>query len=1260
MSKTYEKDLVKQLGFFPKEKESGIFRKKYTNGYVIEIDFDKKIINYGKDIKFDSKTTQNFSQAENFVVLECVDRLLEKGYKPKDIVLEKTYPTGHNTSGRLDVLVKKESNSYLMIECKTYGEEFDKELKNTQKNGGQIFTYFQQDTKTELLMLYASKLEKNKIISNFRIINIEEDFRNAGSVEKVFNLWNGKFYEKGFWENPPYGFQLEKITKADLRELTEDEGKKLFHGFATILRKHSVSDKPNAFNIIFNLFLAKLYDEQGGDEDELRFQWKSNDDPVDFQVRLYNLHKEGLFDFLKKEIEGIEDFKTTDEIELKKQQKKFLKFNKLFDIKSVFNDDDFEQNHRVLKEVVKLIEKYKIRYPRKQKYLSEFFELLLTTGLKQESGQYFTPPPIAKFIVKSLPLSAMIKQEIDQLTPKLPAVIDYAAGSGHFITEIMEEYQDIIDNLDISSLHYPNAKTKARTWSKDNDPYSWAASYVYGIEKDYRLVKVAKVGCYFYGDGLAQVIHGDGLDSFEKSKSYIGLLKENTPKKPQFSVVVSNPPYSVSDCKDDLEYIGSQNDFELYKLLTDKSKEIECLFVERTKQLLKEGGVAGVILPSSILSNEGIYTKTREIILQYFDIVAITQLGGNTFMATGTNTVVLFLRRRNDLQIIQLKETIEAVFDNLRDCTVNGIENAVSLYIKHIWNGVSLSDYKSFIQKKPNEKIKKHGLYKEYRPKEYTLEDFTNGDTSAIAIEYAEKQLKKINEAFWIRINNLEKEKFFYFVLTYKQKIVLIKTGEKDEEKRFLGYEFSGRRGNEGIHPIQGGKTIDECTRLFDEKIFNNPEKASTYIYKAFNGNYDFPIHESLKNNISRVNLVDMLNFDRANFEKNISMAVKKKVTIETKWDTVTLNKIVSIVRGASPRPIREYITEDINGVNWIKIGDVKPNSKYITETKEKITIEGANKSRYVKRGDFILSNSMSFGRPYIMEIDGCIHDGWLLLSDFSNKLNKDYLYYILSDNIIQEQFIDSASGGTSVDNLNIDKVSYTKIPLPPKEIQEKIVAEIETLDKKEAGRKKKIEFLKDEIKNRYIEIKSKFNEHILSNEIEIIGGGTPNTNNPEYWENGKIDWLSIVDFKGDTRFVETTEKKITELGLKNSSTKLLNAGDIIISARGTVGELAQLKKPMAFNQSCYGIKAKSNIDANFLYYALKFEIEQFKNNAYGAIFDTITTKTFDLIKIPLPPLSDQQKIVAEIEKIEVQIQDLQKELEQLSIQKGLVLKKYL
>ncbi|MDR2564289.1 MAG: type I restriction enzyme HsdR N-terminal domain-containing protein, partial [Prevotellaceae bacterium] len=146
----YESLLIAS-GFSPKENAAGVFAKKYpqADGYCIEVDFEKNTIDYGDIIQLDSKTTQNFSHPENFVVLECVNRLLEKGYKPENIVLEKTYPAGHGTSGRLDILLKKDDKAFLMIECKTYGEEFQKELKNTLNNGGQLFTYFQQDTNAE-------------------------------------------------------------------------------------------------------------------------------------------------------------------------------------------------------------------------------------------------------------------------------------------------------------------------------------------------------------------------------------------------------------------------------------------------------------------------------------------------------------------------------------------------------------------------------------------------------------------------------------------------------------------------------------------------------------------------------------------------------------------------------------------------------------------------------------------------------------------------------------------------------------------------------------------------------------------------------------------------------------------------------------------------------------------------------------------------------------------------------------------------------
>src|SRR5690606_35321050 len=120
------------------------------------------------------------------------------------------------------------------------------------------------------------------------------------------------------------------------------------------------------------------------------------------------------------------------------------------------------------------------------------------------------------------------------------------------------------------------------------------------------------------------------------------------------------------------------------------------------------------------------------------------------------------------------------------------------------------------------------------------------------------------------------------------------------EEKRFLGYEFSNRRGSEGIHPIQRGKSIAECTRLFDENNFENPEKASTYIYKAFQGDFNFEIHESLQKNISRHDLVDMLTFDRVEFEKNISTSVKKKVKIESKWESKRFDEVAEIIRGVT------------------------------------------------------------------------------------------------------------------------------------------------------------------------------------------------------------------------------------------------------------------------------------------------------------------------------------------------------------------------
>ena len=184
----------------------------------------------------------------------------------------------------------------------------------------------------------------------------------------------------------------------------------------------------------------------------------------------------------------------------------------------------------------------------------------------------------------------------------------------------------------------------------------------------------------------------------------------------------------------------------------------------------------------------------------------------------------------------------------------------------------------------------------------------------------------------------------------------------------------------------------------------------------------------------------------------------------------VKLGEVMDISRGASPRPIYKYITEDKDGVNWIKIGDVENNAKYITSTKEKITKEGALKSRFLHKGDFILSNSMSFGRPYILAIDGCIHDGWISMSNFQNVVIPDFLYHILKSFNIQQYWRQRASSGT-VSNLNADIVRNTEIPLPPLEIQAEIVCILDKFTKLEAEleaeldcRKRQYEFYRDQL----------------------------------------------------------------------------------------------------------------------------------------------------------------------------------------------------
>ncbi len=1193
------KNFIQTLGFTPKENTSGIFQKKY-NGYAIEIDFENSIFNFGKKIKGESKTTQNFSQAENWVVLECVDRLLEKGYLPQNIVLEKTWRTGHGTSGRLDILVTRDNGTaYLMIECKTWGVEFEKEFKNLERNGGQLFTYFQQDKDADVLMLYTSQLQGKNIEFKNVIIKIEDDYRQAGNVKDFFERWNKLPKANGIFESwvTAYEFQSKALTKNDLKVLKQEDSSFIFNRFLEILRHNVVSDKPNAFNKIFTLFLCKIVDENRNADEQLHFQWLEGEDThISFQKRLTDLYNRGMLELLEKKVTDVSDSEFDKQfLQVETQYKdKFkeilteirLKKNNEFAIKEVYDDASFEENAKVVKEVVELLQVYQIRYNYRQQFLSDFFELLLTTGLKQESGQFFTPVPIARFIIKSLPFQEITAQKIEQGNKNdlLPTVIDYAAGSGHFITESMEVVQNYIDNLDESSFN-PTTKRAIKKWKEDQ--FDWAESYVYGIEKDYRLVKTAKVSCYLHGDGLAKVIHGDGLGDFATSKEFKDLLKETDKTYPQdnkqFDVIISNPPYSVSAFKGLMDEEKSKVAFDLYSRLTDQSSEIECLFIERTKQLLKDGGVAGIILPSSILSNTGIYTQTREIILKYFEILGIAELGSNTFMATQTNTVTLFLRRRNNADAYNVEEAFKKCFVSLQDVTINGIEKPMAKYVAHVWDTISFDDYKTLLQKSPNTNIKQHEIYK----------------------EYTKKIKAKNEEELWTNILAIEQDKLLYFILAYPQKIVLVKTGEKDSEKRFLGYEFSNRRRSEGIHAIQRSKSIDECTQLYDVDSYTNSKKASFYIYKAFLGEFDLELPENLQQNVSYHNLVDMFTFDRVDFEKNITLSAKKKVKFDDVWNTsklVSLSEVAEIQKGKT-------ITEAkaIKGDIPVIAGGQSPAYFHNESNREGNIITVSASGAYA-------------GFVNYFEIPIFASDCNTIKSKDEKVIITKLIFHYLKS--VQKQ-VYKLQRGQAQPHVYADDLSKVKIPLPPLDIQKKIVSEIEKIEQEEQKANETILEFRQEIKNK----------------IGIVQGESKKLRQLCKYSDKRISssLLTSKNYIGVDNMLQNMAGKIDSNFVPDSGTSTeYNIGNILLS------NIRPYLRKIWFadeNGGCSNDvlvlqKAIENIEAKYVYYSLKQD----------DFFDYVMQKPKGLkmprgdkqhimdFKINLPSLSEQQKIIVQLD----------------------------
>ena len=703
------KEYLKNLGFLPKDGTDSVYSKKIS-GYEIKIQYDKEnpeksIIDYGTKIICNRKTTCNFHQEETFVVLECVNRLLEKGYNPENIELEKSWGMGH-TEGFLDILVKdKNNNSFAMIECKTWEKEYDKYVKLTfshknkgnENDGGQIFTYLQQEPKTtKAICYYASHWTGKSFEYKNAIIHNKEEWAELNQVER-FNRWSKTFETNGIFEDDILLYKVESkaIRRKDLKELkNKEDADGIYHQFAEILRHNVVSDKPNAFNKIINMFLCKIWDEDRAEDEEVKFQTRTlGRDKTDEELLedLNDLYKAGMFTYLEKDVSDVtkDDFETLlsfvnnpskkNEFEELYKTLRLYKNNE-FAFKEVFDKKSFKDNAKVVREVVELLQDKQLRYSHKQQFLGDFFEKLLNDSIKQEAGQFFTPVPLTQFIIKSLPVKEIVQNKIKKNeTDPLPYVIDYACGTGHFLTEIMDNIDKIIkEDIDIESITRPAVKKEFMMWQVNE--FEWAEKYVYGIDLDYRLIKASKISCFLNGDGKANLLHTNGLAPFN-SEEYIGKLHSNIGKQDnqQFDILVANPPYSIESFKRTVA--AGDKSFILYNYLTDKSTEIECLFLERAKQLLKPNGVAGIIIPASIFINTPkksmLYYETRKMLLRSFELKGILCLKNNAFKSADIDTLIIFLKRRNDKDNENVRCYVDKFFREFIDVNINGVQNIV-------------------------------------------------------------------------------------------------------------------------------------------------------------------------------------------------------------------------------------------------------------------------------------------------------------------------------------------------------------------------------------------------------------------------------------------------------------------------------------------------------------------------------------------------------------------------------------------------------
>lgn len=1189
-------NLKNVLVYYGFAETNGVFKREYQTGASIEVNFNTQKITYAPldetfaEGIFPTKekpangfvihrdTTLNFGAKENFVCLVCVHLLLDKGYEAKHIVFEPAFKVGHvNKPSYGDILVfDKEYKPLVLIENKTYGGEFSHEWNNMQKDGGQLFSYLGPLVNElgfcENLVLFAADFEDKEILKN-HIITLKDNEKRIADLDnpktfsnaqgKYFDVWNetyGKSFEtKGLFEPDIAAYSIGKLkyTIADLKGLTHAEIRPIYHEFATILRNHAITDFEHSFYILIDLFLCKVTDERNN-PDDLQFYYRgiTRDTPKEYCNRLLKLYQEG-----KKQLFNV-DVVNKDESDIKQifedtnrsvtnglyagikelfEEIKFYNIKK-FNFIDVENKDDFEKNFQILIKIAALIQDINLSNSETNHFFGDLFEGLLSKNVHQTEGQFFTPLPIVNFIIKCL--------------PKFPnsdniKVLDYACGAGHFLTEFIKSY--------------PAAKT-------------------YGIEKSQTLSQVAKIATIINGCKDAKIVFKDSLSYFNTEEvRFQGFNNES------FDCIIANPPYSVKGFLNTLSE-KDRNQFDLIHSVEEKAyganNSIECFFIERTKHFLRPNGFVGIVLPSSVLSNGNLYTKTRELLFANFNILAIVNLNSRTFGSTGTNTIVLFAQRVKNKNSHGLLDS----FITKKDFTQYTTYQAIGDYIQK--QGYDESAYFKFMQDDElTAELEQHETFADYEqnftpsPIKKTIQiewfkvsSFFNKDIKENSKEFRKlfadfcqsddyKTLvaKEHRKQFIDFAKAIECDKLNTFIQIENNKVAILqsppdKVGNKSNKAqivKFLGYDWSQRKGDEGIKYVTNKPFVENVEDAMDgdesesevETAINSIKYIDTPLYNPDDewdkSKFAFAIRKHIYEQcrkfsfgenekeiqpsfvgemgelLSFANLSDMIDFSRTEFDKAIKLTADKKIEIESKYPLVKLEDIAEIISGQSPES--KYYNDNKRGLPFYQ---GKKDFGTIELNEPTIWTSAVTKESY--KGDILMSVRAPVGDVNFNPFDRiCIGRGLNAIRCRDVNQAVFVFNYLLT---VKESI--AGHQGSSFASISQNEVKDIKIPLPPIDIQRKIVSECEKVDKEYNNSRKDIGECKKKIAEVFDNIDKKATKKIrLSNEalFDISIGRrvlnsevNPNYDIPVFSANvfepfGMIDKLLIEDFSKDS-----------------------------------------------------------------------------------------------------------------------------------------------